>query len=95
MRAVKTSDKKFSDKVFEFVVSVPPGTVVTYSEVAIAVGHPNAARAVGQVLKSNNDASIPCHRVVRADGGVGGYNGLRGDKRSLLQSEGVSLRADS
>lgn len=61
---------------------------MTYGEVAKYAGNPRAARAVGVILKGNRDESVPCHRVIRANGRLGGYNGLRGDKRALLVSEG-------
>ncbi len=77
----------FRKKVNEFVSSVPAGTDVTYGEVAAAVGHPGAARAVGNIMKANRDLSVPCHRVVRADGTVGGYNGFRGNKAVILENE--------
>lgn len=80
----------FAQKVLEIVKSIPEGGVMTYKAVAEASGYRNASRAVGSVLASNKDTSIPCHRVVRSDGIVGGYNGLRGkDKLELLKKEGV------
>ena len=64
---------------------------MTYGEVAKAAGSPQAARAVGALMKQNKDKRVPCHRVV-ARSGLGGYNGLRGkSKKSLLIKEGVSL----
>ena len=83
----------FSQKVLEFVATVPLGTVVTYKEVAAAVGQPKAARAVGNILRANRNPSVPCHRVIRSDGQVGGYNGLRGDKVKLLKAETTMARA--
>lgn len=61
---------------------------MTYKEVAKRIGHPNAARAVGTVLKRNTDTTVPCHRVIRSDGAIGDYNGIRGRKESLLRKEG-------
>lgn len=60
---------------------------MTYKEVAIRAGNPKASRAVGMILSRNTDLAIPCHRVIRSDGRLGGYNGLRGDKKSLLVEE--------
>lgn len=61
---------------------------MTYKAVAAKVGHPLAARAVGAIMRSNADKSIPCHRVVGVRG-LGGYNGLRGEKERLLKKEGA------
>ena len=72
--------------------SIPKGKTLTYGAVAHAAGRPGAARAVGTIMAHNDDASVPCHRVVRADGTVGGYNRINGpSKRDLLIAEGVSL----
>jgi O-6-methylguanine DNA methyltransferase len=63
----------FFRKVYECVVQIPPGETKTYAEVAADVGHPGAARAVGQAMARNNaPLLIPCHRVV-ASTGLGGY----------------------
>ncbi|MFA6328437.1 MAG: MGMT family protein [Candidatus Micrarchaeia archaeon] len=69
---------------------IPKGQVRTYSQIARAVGKPRAARAVGNALAENPLAPIiPCHRVVRADGQLGGYSAKGGQakKRWLLKSE--------
>lgn len=64
---------------------------MTYGGVAIAAGSPGGARAVGTVMKVNHDASVPCHRVVRADLRVGDYNRAGGSrtKARRLVEEGV------
>ncbi len=79
----------FKEKVFNIVRKIPKGKVMTYKEVASKIGHPNASRAVGTALSTNFDPGIPCHRVIRTDGGMGGYN--RGVKRkiALLKEEGA------
>ncbi len=65
---------------------------MTYGQVAAAAGRPGAARAVGNIMAHNDDKSVPCHRVIRADGKIGGYNEINGpSKRELLLSEGVSF----
>lgn len=61
---------------------------MSYKEVAEAMGHPRAARAVGSTLKLNKDPKVPCHRVIRSDGKLGGYNGFQGKKIKLLKAEG-------
>ncbi len=67
---------------------------MTYGLVAARAGKPGAARAVGTIMANNDDKTVPCHRVIRSDGKIGGYNGINGpSKRELLVSEGVpSLR---
>jgi O-6-methylguanine DNA methyltransferase len=83
---MKNSD--FRDHVYTVVRSIPKGEVMTYKQVAERVGRPNAYRAVGNVLNKNTDKNVPCHRVIKSDGRVGGYNGLKGKKESLLKVEG-------
>jgi methylated-DNA-[protein]-cysteine S-methyltransferase len=77
----------FTEKVFEYVKTIPKGETRTYKEVAFSIGHPNSARAVGNALNKNYDLSIPCHRVVRSDGKTGGYNRGANKKISLLNQE--------
>lgn len=79
----------FAERVREAVRQIPKGETRSYGEVARAIGHPGAARAVGTVMKHNYDPSVPCHRVIRSDGSLGRYN--RGDarKRELLEKEGA------
>jgi methylated-DNA-[protein]-cysteine S-methyltransferase len=62
---------------------------MSYREVAKSAGSPRAYRAVGHIMKHNTDVNIPCHRVIRSDGSLGPYNGLRGaSKKEILASEG-------
>jgi len=79
----------FKEKVLKVVSKIPKGKVLTYAEVAKRAGNPKAYRAVGNIISTNYDPKIPCHRVIRTDGGMGGYN--RGLKRKiqLLKSEGA------
>ncbi len=81
----------FREKVIQIVKKIPKGKTLSYKQVAIKAGHPGAARAVGAIMRVNNDKSVPCHRVIRSDGTLGGYNGLQGtkSKRALLAREGV------
>ena len=81
--------KSFKDKVIAIVKRIPKGKTLTYGQVAKLAGHPGAARAVGTIMANNQDKTVPCHRVVKADGTVGGYNGLRGEKEALLKAEGA------
>ena len=81
--------KTFTEKVYEITKKIPKGSMMTYGAVAKAVGKPNAARAVGTILSKNFDHKIPCHRVIRADGGMGGYNRGVENKRKILRKEGA------
>ena len=80
---------EFCRKVYNIVRSIPRGRVMTYAEVARAIGKPKAARAVGNALNKNRNPEIPCHRVIRSDGKIGGYNKGTKLKIRLLQSEGA------
>jgi len=79
----------FKENIYKIVKEIPRGRTITYKEVARLVGRPNAWRAVGNVLNGNKDSNIPCHRVIRSDGKIGGYNKGARKKRSLLEKEGV------
>ena len=79
----------FKDRVFSVVKSIPEGSVLTYKEVAIRAGKPKAHRAVGNILNSNYDRTIPCHRVIRSDGKIGGYNRGSSAKLKKLKREGA------
>jgi len=83
-------DSNFRSRVEAAVRSIPKGETRTYGEVAHAAGYPRAARAVGMVMASNQDKTVPCHRVIRADGKLGGYNSINGpSKEKLLREEGA------
>jgi O-6-methylguanine DNA methyltransferase len=64
---------------------------LTYKEVAIRVGRPNAFRAVGNILNKNYNPDVPCHRVVRSDGKTGGYNRGKERKMEILKEEGAVI----
>ena len=81
----------FTEKVYSVVKRIPKGTVLTYKQVATRAGKPKAYRAVGNILNKNFNPEIPCHRVVRSDGTVGGYNRGSVSKRRILRAEGVSV----
>ncbi|MCA9367692.1 MGMT family protein [Candidatus Kaiserbacteria bacterium] len=82
----------FQEQVKAVVRRIPKGEVLTYGEVAEKCGRPQAARAVANVMAANYDPTVPCHRVIRSDGGLGGYNrGGEAQKRTLLLAEGVLL----
>lgn len=79
----------FKEKVFSIVRRIPRGKVLTYKEVAVRAGSPLASRAVGNILNTNYDPKIPCHRVVRSDGKTGGYNRSAQSKVAILRKEGA------
>lgn len=80
----------FQIKVWEALMRIPPGAVTTYSALAEAIGSPRAVRAVGTAVGRNPLAwLIPCHRVLRRDGGLGGYHWGLPVKRALLAHEAV------
>lgn len=76
----------FSKKVQKIVRQIPKGKTLSYKEVAIKAGNPRAARAVARVMSSNFDPSVPCHRVICTNGGLGGYN-IEVRKRETLSPE--------
>ena len=85
---------KFRIKVWNYLKIIPKGTVKTYKQVAIAIKSPKSARAVANACGKNPYApKIPCHRVIRSDGGLGGYSGRGGIKTKLclLRSEKVDI----
>ncbi len=78
---------RFKDLVFAVVSKIPRGKTLTYKEVARRAGRPRAFRAVGNILNTNYDPKIPCHRVIRSNGTIGGYNLGSKKKRALLRKE--------
>jgi len=81
---------EFQQKVWAALREIPAGETRTYSQVAEAIGQPGAARAVARACASNPLALLtPCHRVVRADGALGGYRWGIERKRALLEREGA------
>ena len=83
--------KNFRARVLKAVRSIPRGRVATYGDIAELAGAPGAARAVGNVMRACGDPSVPCHRVIAAAGGLGGYGGYLERKRQLLRAEGVEV----
>ncbi|MDI6884167.1 MAG: MGMT family protein [Hadesarchaea archaeon] len=83
---------EFQARVLELVSLVPRGRVTTYKELARAAGKPRAYRAAANTLAKNpRPVQIPCHRVVRSDGRIGGYKLGAKRKAELLASEGVEI----
>ena len=92
---MKLKGTKFQLAVWRYVVKIPPGKVKTYKEIAIYLKKPNSARAIANACAKNPYApSIPCHRVIRSDGKLGGYSGSGGVKMKakLLKKEGYLLK---
>jgi O-6-methylguanine DNA methyltransferase len=80
----------FKQKVIDVVKKIPKGSVLSYGEVAGRAGSVGASRVVGSIMAKNVDNNVPCHRVIRSDGKIGEYNGLRGESKSeILKKEGV------
>ncbi len=77
----------FQTKVYAVIKKIPKGKTLTYQQVAVKIGKPNAARAVGNALNKNYDPAIPCHRVIRSDGKTGGYNRGPKNKIKILKKE--------
>ncbi len=91
---MKLKGTKFQVKVWKYLLKIPKGKVKTYKQVAIAIKHPYSARAVGNAVAKNPFAPrIPCHRVIKSNGSLGGYSGHGGviKKKKLLKLEGFCL----
>ena len=85
------SHKSFDQRCYELLLQIPKGKVTTYGEIAHSLGT-KAYRAVGQALNRNpNLLEVPCHRVVKSNGEVGGYAGGSASKIELLREEGVEV----
>lgn len=83
----------FQKKVLQRLARLPFGHLISYGELAVRSGSPNAARAVGSAMAANPlPVVIPCHRVVEAGGRLGGYSGGLSNKKKLLTHEGVLPR---
>ena len=83
----------FKEKVFSIVAEIPRGKTLSYGEVAFRAGSLGASRAVGNILSKNYNPNIPCHRVIRKDGGLGGYNRGLSRKKEILCKEQLSLKS--
>ena len=85
---------KFQKKVWNYLKSIPRGETRTYKKVAIGINRPKSIRAVANAVGKNPcPPKIPCHRVIRSDGSLGGYSGKGGvkTKKLLLKIEGITL----
>lgn len=83
----------FQLAVWKACAKIPRGKVATYSEIAKAIGKPKAVRAVGNALNKNPHAPrVPCHRVIKSDGSVGGFAHGTEKKIKMLKKEGVKIK---
>ncbi len=92
----ESNSTAFQRRVWDQIKNIPRGKTVTYKDVAVAIGRPNAARAVANACSKNpHPIAVPCHRVIRSDGRIGGYTGPGGSKQKkrLLKEEGVEAFA--
>ena len=88
----KLNGTKFQISVWEEIKKIPKGQTKTYKDIAVALKKPKSSRAVANACGKNPLLiKIPCHRVIRSDGKLGGYSGKGGmsQKRKLLKEEGA------
>lgn len=86
----------FQKKVWMRLRKIPFGQTCSYKDIAVGIGKPGATRAVGNANGQNSVCIvIPCHRVIAADGSIGGYSGGLQFKRRLLKVEGIQLKGES
>jgi methylated-DNA-[protein]-cysteine S-methyltransferase len=87
---LESNSEHIKNEVYNILLKIPAGKVSTYGDIAKALGHPKAARLVGQILHDNpNPVVVPCHRVIHSDGRLGGYAYGSERKRELLENEGI------
>ncbi len=89
---LSSSLNSFNTQVWNATKQIPKGKVATYGTIARMIGRPGSARAVGNALNKNPYApKVPCHRVVRSDGQVGGFASGSDQKTKMLKAEGVAI----
>tara|TARA_B100000579_G_C22569190_1_gene728072 strand:+ start:259 stop:534 length:276 start_codon:yes stop_codon:yes gene_type:complete len=89
---MKLEGTKFQVKVWRYLEKIPVGSIKTYSQVAKGIGKPLAVRAVANAIAKNPyPTQIPCHRIIRSNGSLGGYSAKGGlkTKKKLLKKEGI------
>lgn len=83
----------FPEKAYQLIKKVPRGRVTTYKEIANKLGSKNLARLVGNILNKNSKpVIIPCHRVIKSDGKIGGYVFGQKEKEKLLRKENIKIK---
>jgi len=86
---------KIDEKIYRKLLEVPSGYVTTYGELAKAINLKNGQRVIGQIMKNNPfPVIVPCHRVVKSDGTVGGYAYGTKRKKYMLSKEGLEINDD-
>lgn len=87
------NESSFEKNVFDIVKKIPRGKILTYKQIAIIIKKPKAYRAVGNVLNKNkNLITIPCHRVIRSNGQIGGYILGMKEKEGILRRENIEIK---
>ena len=84
-------DSSFKKRVFLVIKQIPKGKTMSYKQIAERAGFPLAFRAVGNILNKNKNTKIPCHRIIRSDNKIGGYNKGTKKKIALLKKEGIII----
>ena len=82
-------EKSFKNRVLDAVAKIPKGKTLSYKQVAQLAGSPRAYRAVGNIMNKNDNPNVPCHRVIKSDGTVGGYAHGTNRKKEILKKEGA------
>ncbi|RMF30365.1 MAG: MGMT family protein [Candidatus Nitrosothermus koennekii] len=97
LKQLQSRDNKgLDEQVYELLKRIPEGRITTYKALAMALGKPKASRVIGNILKNNpNPVIVPCHRVVRSDGKIGGYAYGKNVKKILLEIEGININNDT
>ena len=91
---IKLKGSELQLKVWKYLMKIPKGETRTYLDIAKALKRPNSFRSVANIVGKNpHPIKIPCHRVIRSDGKLGGYSGPGGikTKKKLLKKEGIYL----
>ncbi|HZC45852.1 MAG TPA: methylated-DNA--[protein]-cysteine S-methyltransferase [Candidatus Acidoferrum sp.] len=88
-------ESEFKLRAYTSLRRVPPGAVITYHQLAAAIGKPDAQRAIGTTMATNPiPIFVPCHRVIKSDGTIGNYGGGVDNKLKLLRAEGFEVGGD-
>ena len=84
---------KLEEKVYKKLLEVPKGKITTYGDIAKAIGLKNGQRIIGKIMNKNPyPVIVPCHRVVKSDGKIGGYAWGEKVKAKMLSNEGIKIK---
>ncbi len=87
---------RFEQKVYKETAKIAKGKVKSYKDIAIGIGKPKACRAVANALHKNPFApKVPCHRVIKSDGTIGGFAKGVAAKKRLLRQEGLTIKGNT